>query len=214
AFVALAPLGDAAMVLPAIARALGVREVAGEPLAATLGAYLRDKRLLLVLDNVEHLLGAAPAVAEVAGAAGGVGILATSRAPLRVRGEREWALPPLETPALDRVPELRDVAGNPAVALFVERARAVDPGFALRGANAAAVAAICRRLDGLPPARGICPSGSARCGRRSPGVIASWARRSRGCSAAWPCSKGAAIWRRRRPWAWGACSVAGRCSTS
>ena len=150
AFVGLAPLTDAALVLPAIAQALAVREAAGQTPRDALHAHLAGRRTLLVLDNLEHLLEAAPAVAELLGAAGELRVLAVSRAPLRVRDEQEYPLPPLPLPDLSRVPAVEELAGNPAVALFVERARAVTPGFALTRANAAAVAAIVRRLDGLP----------------------------------------------------------------
>ena len=112
--------------------------------------YLAPQRLLLVIDNCEHLLDAVPDLAELLAACPHLTILATSRAPLRLRGEREWAVPPLALPDLLRLPTLADLAGNTAVELFVARGRDVAPGFALTQANAAAVAAICRRLDGLP----------------------------------------------------------------
>ncbi len=110
----------------------------------------RGQHLLLVLDNCEHLLDAAPDIADLLADCPGLAILATSRAPLRLRGEREWPVAPLAPPELARLPTAGEIAGNPAVRLFVERAREVAPGFALAQANAAAVAAICRRLDGLP----------------------------------------------------------------
>lgn len=149
-FVALAPLADATLVVPTIAQALGVREAGGEPLRSSVHAFLRDRDVLLVLDNLEHLIQAASEVAEMIAAADGLDILATSRAPLRVRSEREFPVRPLALPDLRRVPRLEEVAENPSMELFVERAQAVDPGFALAQTNAATVAAICRRLDGLP----------------------------------------------------------------
>ena len=149
-FVALAPLAEAELVIPTIARVLGLRETAGQSTRDALCDYLRDRRMLLVLDNLEHVADAAVGVADLITAAEGVHVLATSRAPLRVRGEREYPLRPLALPDLSRVPALGDVAGNPAVELFVERARAVAHDVALTQANAAAVAAICRRLDGIP----------------------------------------------------------------
>ncbi len=104
-----------------------------------------------MLDNLEHLLAAAAAeVGALLVACPHLAILATSRAPLHLAGEQEWAVAPLATPALDRVPTAAEVAAAPAAQLFLARARAVLPAFALTDANAAAVAAICRRLDGLP----------------------------------------------------------------
>ena len=122
----------------------------GQPLLQTLSGFLADKRLLLLLDNCEQVLAAAPDVAALLAACPTVSILATSRAPLHVRGEREFPLLPLPLPAADRLPPLEELAQVPAVALFVERASASQPDFALTAENAAAVAAICRRLDGLP----------------------------------------------------------------
>ncbi|MDP9380988.1 MAG: AAA family ATPase [Chloroflexota bacterium] len=150
AFAPLAPLADAGLVIATIARSLGLTETGGQSLRDTLHSYLRGKRMLLVLDNFEHVMVAAPEVAELVMSSGGVSMLVTSRAPLRLRGERECPLQPLKLPELTRVPEVREVESNPAVELFVERARAIAPGFRLSQANAAAVAAICRRLDGLP----------------------------------------------------------------
>jgi predicted ATPase/DNA-binding XRE family transcriptional regulator len=148
--VSLAPLADPVFVVPAIARAFGVREARGVPIRDQLRATLGARRTLLVLDNVEHLLAAAPEVAELLVDCPHLAVLATGRAPLRAGGEREYRVAPLAIPALDRVPTAGEVAASPAVRLFVERARAVAPTFALTDANAAAVAAICRRLDGLP----------------------------------------------------------------
>ena len=150
AFVTLAPLSDAQLVLPTIAHALGLAEVGGQPPLETLRAYLRDRCLLLVLDNFEHVVEAAPEVAGLSASCPHLLVLATSRAPLRVRNEQEYPVAPLAPPELDCAPEVTYVASNPAVELFVERARMVMPGFELARSNAAAVAAICRRLDGLP----------------------------------------------------------------
>jgi non-specific serine/threonine protein kinase len=127
-----------------------VPEAGGRPLDERLAAALRGRRLLLVLDNCEHLAEAAASLAAgLLAACPGLRLLATGRAPLRVRGEQEFAVAPLAVPGPGPLPpaELGRVA---AVALFVQRARAVDPGFALTDGNAAAVAEICRRLDGLP----------------------------------------------------------------
>ena len=150
AFVPLAPITDPALVVPTIAGALGLRESAGHSLRDTLRAYLRAKRLLLVLDNFEHLLVAAPQVADMLAACAGPTVLVTSRAPLRLRGEQEYPVQPLALPDLSRVPAMGDAIASSAVQLFVERAREASPSFALTEANAAAVSAVCRRLDGLP----------------------------------------------------------------
>lgn len=148
AFVALAALRDPALVLPTIARTLGLRDAGGRPLDKTLLAALRDRSLLLVLDNLEQVLVAGPAIAEVVAACPGVTVLATSRARLRVRGEHEYPVPPLALPASGA--DDQGVAGVAAVALFVQRARALQPDFVLTTATATPVAEICRRLDGLP----------------------------------------------------------------
>ncbi len=149
-FVALAPLKISSLVLPTIARALGLREVPGLPPREALEAHLRGKCVLLVLDNFEHLLGAAPEVAELIEACPELRVLATGRAPLRVRAEQEYPVAPLEAPGPGRVLDLEGVGVAPAVELFVERARAASPAFELTRHNAASVAAICRRLGGLP----------------------------------------------------------------
>ncbi len=149
-FVALAPLKDTALVVPTVARALGLRDVAGLSAREALEAHLRAKRALLVLDNFEHVLEAAPEVAGLIEACTELSILATSRAPLRLRAEQEYPVPPLAVPDPGRTPDLQGAGEAPAVELFVERARAASPRFELTGRNAASVAAICWRLDGLP----------------------------------------------------------------
>jgi predicted ATPase len=150
AFVALAPLRDANLVVPTISQALGLKEaVRLSPLDA-LCEHLREKRMLLVLDNFEHVAGAAPEVAVLIESCKNLTALVTSRAPLRVRGEQEYPVPPLGLPASNLSPNPEEVLGSPSGRLFVERARAVSPTFALTEENAGAVAAICWRLDGLP----------------------------------------------------------------
>ena len=148
-FVALAALREAVLVLPTIAHALGVTETGAQPLHESLAAALRPRQLLVVLDNVEQVSAAGPDVVALLQGCPGLRVLATSRAPMRVRGEQEFALAPLavRAAASQSVPEVGRCA---AVALFVQRAQAVRPGFTLTAENAAAVAAICRRLDGLP----------------------------------------------------------------
>ncbi len=149
-FVPLAAVADPGFVPAAIAAALGVREAPGTPLSETLAAYLREKPLLLLLDNFEHLLDAAPLVSELIVRCPLLTVLATSRAALRLSGEHELPVPPLALPETKAAPAPAVLLGSPAVALFCTRAQAVRPDFALSEANAAAVVAICRRLDGLP----------------------------------------------------------------
>ena len=150
AFVELALLGDPALVVPTVARVLGLREAEGRTARGTLEDYLRPKRMLLVLDNFEHVLGAAPEVSGLIEACPGLSVLATSRAPLGVRGEREYPVPPLALPPNGRVPTRGEVAASPSGRLFLERALATSPQFTITEGNAGAVAAICRRLAGLP----------------------------------------------------------------
>jgi len=155
-FVPLAPVADPQLVLATLAQTLGVREAAGQPLDERLREELRERRLLVVLDNFEHLLAAAPAVTGLLAACPNLAVLVTSRAALRVSGEQIYEVPPLATPDLATLQDATLPAGedgllaNDAVALFVARARAVRPDFALTPANAAAVATVCARLDGLP----------------------------------------------------------------
>ena len=149
-FVPLAALRDPELVVPAIAQALGIRDSGDRPVLDGLKAVLGDRRLLLVLDNCEHLPAAAPLVAELLAACPGLTVLATSRAPLHVYGEHEYPVPPLTVPDLARLADPAALAGVPAVTLLVERARAVRPDFALTAENAEAVAEVCVRLDGLP----------------------------------------------------------------
>ena len=148
-FVDLSPLTNPDQVVPAIALTLGVHEVAGQSLRQSLAGFLAAKRVLLVLDSCEQVLAAAPGIAALLAGSPDVAILATSREPLHVRGERVFPLSPLPLPA-DQLPPLEDLRQVPAIALFLERAAAVQPDFALTEHNAAAIAAICRRLDGLP----------------------------------------------------------------
>jgi predicted ATPase len=150
AFVGLAPLADPSLVVPTILRSLGMPEAQGRTPREALIDHLREKSLLLVLDNFEHLLEAAPEVAALIDACGGLVVLATSRAPLRIRGEREYPVPPLALPASTRSAAEEEVLASPSGRLFVERARAASPGFTLTHENAEAVAAICWRLAGLP----------------------------------------------------------------
>lgn len=150
-FVDLATISDAALVPVAIAYTLGFGEV--EPKAAPLTRLARElqhKQALLILDNFEQVREAATAVLNLLQACPQLKILATSRVPLRLRGEQRYTLTPLPLPPTTRLPDLEYLAQNTAVALFVARAQAILPTFTLTPENAAAVAAICARLDGLP----------------------------------------------------------------
>jgi predicted ATPase/DNA-binding CsgD family transcriptional regulator len=149
-FVSLASVTVPELVLPTVARELGLREDGGLPLIERLSDLLRRRPLLMVLDNLEQVLGAAPIVARLLERCPSLRVLATSRAPLRIRGEREFPVSPLAAPDSDRLPPLAEVAKAPAVALFAERASAVEPSFVLSEVNAPAVVALCARLDGLP----------------------------------------------------------------
>jgi predicted ATPase/class 3 adenylate cyclase len=159
-FIALTPFTEPALVPAAVAQTLGVPGTEGRPVLESLKDALRERQVLLVLDNFEQVLGAAPLVVELLAACPGLKLLVTSRAVLHVRGEREFPVPPLPLPA-DQGPGapsaapgdgdvLARASASPAVQLFVERALDVRPDFALTPENAAAVAAICARLDGLP----------------------------------------------------------------
>jgi predicted ATPase/class 3 adenylate cyclase len=149
-FVDLAPIGDASLVPTTIAHALGLREGGGRPPFDSLKEYLADKKLLLILDNLEQIIAAAPFVAQLLAGAPQVKILVTSRIPLQIRGEREYPLSTLPLPPAAPALAPADLLGYEAVQLFVQQAQAARPAFELGPANAAAVVAICRRLDGLP----------------------------------------------------------------
>src|SRR5215212_1111635 len=149
AFVGLAPVRDAALVAPAIAQALGIVEVVGDAVPAVLISAIDTAHILLVLDNYEHVLDAAPLVGTLLAGCSELTVLVTSRAALRISGEREYPVLPLAVPATDGV-GARQITEVPAVRLFVERAIAVEPTFQITEDNAATIAAICTRLDGLP----------------------------------------------------------------
>jgi predicted ATPase/class 3 adenylate cyclase/DNA-binding XRE family transcriptional regulator len=151
-FVRLSRLIDPPLVLPTIAQTLGLREAGSVPLAALLHEYARTRHLLLLLDNFEQVVGAAPQVAELLATSPDLTVLVTSRAVLRLRGEHEYPVSPLALPAsVARQPfSAVRLLEAPAVALFVEQARTHRPDFTLKEATGPAVAAICARLDGLP----------------------------------------------------------------
>ena len=213
-FVPLAAVLDSALVLPTIARALGIRGERDGSLGTQVAAALRDRQLLLVLDNLEHVLVAVPELADLLTACPSLTILVTSRSTLRITGERVLLVPPLTLPAPDRPWTPEDLAQVESVTLFVERAQAADPGFTLTTTNARSVAAICEQLDGLPLAIELAaarlrvlspeallarlteplrlltggardhPRGCGRCGRRLPGRTTCCLPRSRCSSAA------------------------------
>ncbi len=149
-FVNLAPLSDPAFVLPAIAQVLDVKEMGGYALLDLLQVFLREKQLLLLLDNFEQVVRAALPLAELLAACPKLKIVVTSRMTLHVRAEHEFAVPPLALPDPTRLPDLVTLAQYEAVALFIQRAQAVKSAFQVSNATAPAVAAICVRLDGLP----------------------------------------------------------------
>jgi len=161
-FVPLAPLTDPDQVLFAVANSVAMVESGTNPLTA-LTEHLRHKQILIVLDNFEHLLSAAPWVAQVPAACSGVKVLATSREALHLYGEQEFPVPPLPLPdgmILEQLKRGTDATREsdwmtrlshaPAVALLLQRARAVNPTFQITHANAPALAELCIRLDGLP----------------------------------------------------------------
>jgi predicted ATPase/transcriptional regulator with XRE-family HTH domain len=148
--VQLAAAREPEQVVRAIAETLGLREGGGRSPREDVFAHLRDKSTLLLLDNFEQVISAAPLVAELLATCPRLEIVATSRAALRVRGEREQPVPPLALPAEPGAIAPDALLQYPAVDLFVQRAQAVKPTFALTEANAGAIAAICARLDGLP----------------------------------------------------------------
>ncbi|MBA3687335.1 MAG: tetratricopeptide repeat protein [Chloroflexi bacterium] len=149
-FVDLSPIVDPALIPTTIAAALGLREQPNRPVLESLQAHLRDLQLLLLLDNFEQVQAGAPLVGHLLEAAPQLSILVTSREVLHLRGEQEYPVPPLGLPDLAMLPPLEALSRYDAVALFIHRARAVRPDFAVDNDNAPAVAAICARLDGLP----------------------------------------------------------------
>jgi predicted ATPase/class 3 adenylate cyclase len=148
--VLLAPVTDPELVASTIAETLGVREQGLRPISDNLLEYLEDKEMLLLLDNFEQLLGAAGFVGKLLSAAANVKLLVTSRAALRISGEQEYPVPAMTLPDPARLPPLDMLSQYEAVELFLQRARSVKPDFELTTANAAAIAEICWRLDGLP----------------------------------------------------------------
>jgi len=149
-FVELAPVTDPALVPSLIASSIGIREEGPRPMEQTLQAELRGRAAMLVLDNFEQVIEAAPVITSLLEAAPRLRVLVTSRGPLKLQGEQEFPVPPLDLPDPTRLPAPEDLAAYEAVALFVDRAMAVDPGFRVTEHNARAIVEICTRLDGLP----------------------------------------------------------------
>jgi predicted ATPase/transcriptional regulator with XRE-family HTH domain len=167
-FVDLGLLRDHKLVPATIANALEVRESSRRGSYEQLLAYLRERQVLLVLDNFEHLQGAVPLLAELLETCPRLALLVTSRVALRLRSEHRFAVTPLAVPNLSAEPTLSEIAAAPAVQLFVERAQAVAQHFVLDATTAPAVAAICQRLDGMPLSLELA---AARSGLLQPGAL-------------------------------------------
>ncbi|MGI8519963.1 MAG: adenylate/guanylate cyclase domain-containing protein, partial [Actinomycetota bacterium] len=148
-FVDLSALTDPSLVIPALAQTLALKETPGGSLQQSLATHLSTKDMLVILDNFEQVIEAAPEVSGLLTKAPSLKLVVTSREALRIQGERFFSLAPLEFPPPDH-DDLDEVARSAAVALFTERARAVKTDFSLTADNASEIAAICRRLDGLP----------------------------------------------------------------
>jgi predicted ATPase/DNA-binding SARP family transcriptional activator len=168
-FVSLAAVPRPEAVPAAIVSELGIVLLAGESASAASERFLGGKHLLLVADNFEHVLAAAPFIGAMLSACPGLTVLATSREPLALQAEERYPVPTLLLPELTTPEGTETMAGGDAVTLFVERARAHDPVFDLDDGNATAVAEICRRVDGLPLAIELA---AARCGLMTPAEIA------------------------------------------
>jgi predicted ATPase len=149
-FVALADVTDPADVVPTLADALDVKEAEGRTLGEGVTALIGDKKALLLLDNVEQVIEEAPTVADLVATCPELRLVVTSRTPLRIGAEREYQLAPLLLPPSKGQATPEELAGYPAVALFIQRAQTTNPTFALNVDNAQAVAEVCRRMDGLP----------------------------------------------------------------
>lgn len=149
-FVELAAIWEPEQVPVAIGRTLGVKEIGEQAALQNLKAYLRDKQMLLVLDNFEQVAAAAPMLADLLKASAGLKLIVSSRAVLHVYDEHEYPVPPLVLPDRDHLPPPAALSQYAAVALFIQRAQAVRPSFEVTNDNAPAIAEICVRLDGLP----------------------------------------------------------------
>ena len=199
-FVALDPVREPDQVAMAIASALGLKETGGGQAKDALVGYLATRNLLLVLDNFEQVVEAAPLVSELLTRLPGLKVVITSREALRVPGERVLAVPPLELPSLEHIPSLDQLMQFEAVRLFIDRATLVKADFAVTNANAPAVAEICHRLDGLPLAIELAASRvrllapAALLGRLTHGMGATLTGGSRGLSMRQQTLRGAIAW--------------------
>jgi len=149
-FIALAAINDSALVASTIAQTLGIKEAAGSGLLEQLREFLSARQMLLLIDNLEQVIAAAPLVGELLNASPQLKVLVTSREPLRISGEHEFAVQPLAVPASDDLPNTEALSQYPAIELFLARAAAVKPDFQLTPENARAIVEVCARLDGLP----------------------------------------------------------------
>ena len=149
-FVPLATVRDPALIASTIARALGIQETADRSFEEGIGAFFAGRREMLVLDNYEHVLDAAPLVTELLAACPALTVLVTSRSTLRLSGEHDISVPPLASLDPERLPPLDRLREAEAIRLFVERATSANAEFVLTEANATDVATLCARLDGLP----------------------------------------------------------------
>src|SRR6266700_3755143 len=149
-FVTLASISDADLVIPGIAQVLGLTDAGAQPLSERLKVYLHEKHMLLLLDNFEQVVTAAPELSELIAFCPDLKILVTSRSVLHIRGEHEFPVPPLALPDTKHLPESEALAQYPAVALFIQCAQNVRHDFQITNANAPIIAEICARLDGLP----------------------------------------------------------------
>ncbi|MBV7329319.1 tetratricopeptide repeat protein [Chloroflexi bacterium TSY] len=148
--ISLAPIGDPNLVTATIAKTLGVREMSNQSLLESLQAYLRDKQMLLVLDNFEQVIAAASLVTDLLTTCSQLKVMVTSREVLQLRGECSYFVSPLELPHLNQLPPVEFLTQNAAIDLFVQRAQAIRPDFVLNDANVPTVTKICVQLDGLP----------------------------------------------------------------
>jgi non-specific serine/threonine protein kinase len=149
-FVRLAPISDANLVASTIAQALNVKDAGIASIAEQLKEFLREKQILLVLDNFEHVIKAATFVSDLVASCSKLKILTTSRTALHINGEHEFSVQPFETPSIEQLPQIEELKTYPAIELFTQRTRAVKSDFKLTEENAATIAEICARLDGLP----------------------------------------------------------------
>jgi len=149
-FISLMETSDPELVIPTTAKTLGLQELGNRPLLEHLKAFLKEKHLLMLLDNFEQVIEAAPTLVDLLGACPGLKILVTSRAILRISGEHTFLVPPLALPNLARLSKKEEILQYPAIILFLERARTIIPEFSLNEENSYIIAEICIHLDGLP----------------------------------------------------------------